>query len=67
MENELIDTYQKATERGFSGSPTVLVDGVDPFGDDGAAPVGMPDVSDRKRTSRLAFHPPATPGHGPAG
>lgn len=38
VEYELIDTYEKATERGFSGSPTVLINGVDPFADEDAAP-----------------------------
>jgi hypothetical protein len=32
MDYELIDTYEMAVERGFGGSPTVLVDGVDAFG-----------------------------------
>lgn len=40
LEQELIDSYETATERGFSGSPTVLVNGVDPFADD-AAPPGL--------------------------
>lgn len=30
---ELIDSYEIAAEKGFSGSPTVLVDGVDRFAD----------------------------------
>jgi hypothetical protein len=30
---ELIDTYERAVERGFSGSPTVLVDNIDVFAD----------------------------------
>ena len=38
VEYELIDTYEKAKERGFSGSPTVLVNGVDPFAHDSTAP-----------------------------
>lgn len=37
---ELIDTREKAVGRGFRGSPTVLIDGVDPFADD-EAPVGL--------------------------
>ena len=28
---ELIQSYDMAVERGFGGSPTVLIDGVDPF------------------------------------
>jgi hypothetical protein len=31
VERELIDSYDRAVQRGFPGSPTVLVDGVDPF------------------------------------
>lgn len=31
IDYELIDTYEIAVERGFGGSPTVLVDGVDVF------------------------------------
>lgn len=30
---ELIQSYEVAVERGFGGSPTVLIDGVDPFAD----------------------------------
>ena len=30
---EPIDSHQAAVERGFRGSPTVLIDGVDPFTD----------------------------------
>lgn len=37
---ELIDSHEAATEHGFRGSPTVLVDGVDPFADPDA-PVGL--------------------------
>lgn len=35
-----IDSPNEAIEQGFRGSPTVLVDGVDPFADENA-PVGM--------------------------
>ena len=38
VEYELIDSYEKAMERGFHGSPTVLVDGVDPFADKDTVP-----------------------------
>lgn len=38
--HELIDSYEEALEKGFRGSPTVLVDGVDPFADRDA-PVGL--------------------------
>jgi hypothetical protein len=33
IDYELIDTYEMAVDRGFGGSPTVLVDGVDMFAD----------------------------------
>jgi hypothetical protein len=37
---EVIDTYEAAVARRFRGSPTVLIDGVDPFADEDA-PVGL--------------------------
>jgi hypothetical protein len=37
---QLIDTPEAAAEQGFRGSPTVLVDGRDPFADRDA-PVGL--------------------------
>lgn len=40
IDHELIDTHETAVARGFRGSPTVLVDGRDPF-DDKDAPVGL--------------------------
>lgn len=40
IELELIDTHDKAVARAFRGSPTVLIDGVDPFADE-EAPVGL--------------------------
>ena len=36
----LIDTYESAVAHGFRGSPTVLIEGVDPFADVDA-PVGL--------------------------
>ena len=33
LHRELIDSYEAAVERDFRGSPTVLIDGVDPFAD----------------------------------
>jgi hypothetical protein len=36
----LINTYEAAVAYGFRGSPTVLVDGVDPFADS-EAPIGL--------------------------
>jgi hypothetical protein len=40
IDYELIDSHDKAVARGFHGSPTVLIDGVDPFADD-TSPVGL--------------------------
>ena len=37
---QLIDTPEAAAEQGFRGSPTVLVDGTDPFADRDA-PIGL--------------------------
>lgn len=37
---QLIETTEEAIEYGFRGSPTVLIDGVDPFADSDA-PVGL--------------------------
>jgi hypothetical protein len=37
---QLIETYEAAVEHGFRGSPTVLIDGTDPFADDDA-PFGL--------------------------
>lgn len=34
----VIDTPQQAELRGFTGSPTILIDGCDPFSDPGWAP-----------------------------
>ena len=40
IERVLVSTPKEAEEVGFHGSPTVLVDGVDPFAEPGAA-VGL--------------------------
>lgn len=40
IEYELIDTHELAVARDFHGSPTVLIDGVDPFANDNT-PVGL--------------------------
>jgi len=40
IERHLVETAEEAEQVGFRGSPTVLVDGVDPFADPGAA-VGL--------------------------
>lgn len=37
---ELIDSHEAAVGRGFRGSPSVLIDGADPFADENA-PVGL--------------------------
>lgn len=37
---ELVDTEELAIERGFRGSPTVLIDGVDPFAE-AETPLGV--------------------------
>ena len=38
--HQLIETPEAAAEAGFRGSPTILIDGVDPFADPDA-PVGL--------------------------
>lgn len=40
IELERVETLERAEDAGFRGSPTVLVDGEDPFLDEGA-PVGL--------------------------
>lgn len=40
IDHQLIETPEAAERHGFRGSPTVLVDGVDPFAD-ADAPVGL--------------------------
>ncbi len=40
VEHQLIDTVEAAAEAGFRGSPTVLIDGIDPFADPDA-PIGL--------------------------
>lgn len=40
IDYELIDTYELAVARGFHGSPSVLIDGVDAFSEDDT-PVGL--------------------------
>lgn len=37
---ERIDTHEMAIDKGFRGSPTVLIDGIDPFADSDA-PAGL--------------------------
>ena len=39
LHHQLINTPEAAAEHGFRGSPSVLIDGTDPFADPGA-PVG---------------------------
>jgi len=65
----LIDTQHQAEQRGFVGSPTILLDGVDPFADAGRAPglacrvyrgtsglAGVPDLSDLREALKRAAH-----------
>lgn len=40
VRRQLVETTEDAVRLGFHGSPTVLVDGVDPFAEEGA-PVGL--------------------------
>ena len=40
VEHRLVTTPQEAARASFRGSPTILIDGVDPFAD-GDAPVGL--------------------------
>ncbi|MBW3665752.1 MAG: thioredoxin family protein [Actinobacteria bacterium] len=40
LSHEVIDTPEAAEDAGFRGSPTILVDGVDPFAE-GDEPVGL--------------------------
>lgn len=40
VEHELIESHEMAIEKGFAGSPTVLIGGVDPFAE-GDAPAGL--------------------------
>jgi hypothetical protein len=40
VEYQVVDTVEKAQECRFPGSPTILLDGLDPFAADGAA-VGL--------------------------
>jgi hypothetical protein len=40
LDYQLIDTPEAAVEHQFRGSPTVLIDGVDPFADSNA-PIGL--------------------------
>ena len=35
---EVIDTFEQAVARGMNGSPTLLIDGVDPFAEQGQTP-----------------------------
>ena len=62
VDHESIDSYQTALERGFCGSPTVLIDGTDPFAVPGAdaalacriyiterGPAGSPTIDQLRR------------------
>ena len=58
----VIDTWEEAVRRGFVGSPTFLINGVDPFSEPGRAPAlacrvyphptgltGVPDLSELRQ------------------
>ena len=69
----VIDTQEEAERRGFVGSPTILIDGEDPFAEPGqpvgvacriyrnpAGPAGVPDLLLlRQALKRAAANPPA--------
>lgn len=38
VRRQLVETVEDAERLGFLGSPTILIDGVDPFAEPGAAP-----------------------------
>src|SRR5699024_5336838 len=40
INHQLIETHEEAVRLGFNGSPTILIDGTDPFAEDGA-PAGL--------------------------
>lgn len=40
IEHEPIESHEEAVEKGFAGSPTVRVDGIDPFAEE-TAPAGL--------------------------
>lgn len=66
----IIDTEDEARRRGFTGSPTILVNGRDPFASADAStglacrlystlegPRGVPDVPDLRRALKIAADP----------
>lgn len=66
FEVTVIDSLESAQRRGFVGSPTILLDGVDPFATPGqpasvscrlyAGPDGLPEIRDlRQALKRAAF------------
>ena len=60
FDRQLIETPEAAEQHGFRGSPTVLIDGVDPFADPDA-PVGR-QLHDRRNVPRRVDHRGATGG-----
>ena len=67
IERERVETLERAQELRFRGSPTVLIDGTDPFLDEsapvglscrlyrtGSAPEGAPRVAELRRVLRGA-------------
>jgi hypothetical protein len=70
----LIDTPQQAEERDFIGSPTILIDGADPFAEPGRSaalacrvyrgvdgPTGVPDAAALREALRRAADVRITP------
>ena len=67
----VVHSQVEAEQRGFSGSPTILVDGSDPFAEPGAAPAlacrlyatptgpsGLPDAAALRAAIHAAAHRP---------
>jgi len=50
----VVQNEADARQRGFSGSPTVLIDGIDPFDLPGAARHRRPDLPDPRWADRAA-------------
>ena len=65
VSRHLITTAEEATRWGMHGSPTILVNGTDPFGGPGqAASMSCPAIPGHQRPdNRRAVNRPASPGH----
>lgn len=55
LEYELIDSPEAAARARFRGSPTILIDGQDPFAGAGARSLGFPAAFTRRRRKRRAL------------